>query len=74
MKILALRFENLNSLKGNFFIDFQNPAFQDGLFAITGSTGSGKSTILDSITLAIYGFIPRLGGLVTINHISQFGY
>ena len=73
MKILALRFENLNSLKGNFFIDFQNPAFQDGLFAITGSTGSGKSTILDSITLAIYGFIPRLGGLVTINHISQLG-
>jgi exonuclease SbcC len=73
MKILALRFENLNSLKGNFFIDFQNPAFQDGLFAITGNTGSGKSTILDSITLAIYGFIPRLGGEVTITDISQLG-
>jgi exonuclease SbcC len=73
MKILALRFENLNSLKGNFVIDFQNSAFQDGLFAITGNTGSGKSTILDSITLAIYGFIPRLGGEVTITDISQLG-
>ena len=57
----------------NFFIDFQNPAFQDGLFAITGNTGSGKSTILDSITLAIFGFIPRLGGEVTITDISQLG-
>jgi exonuclease SbcC len=33
---------------------------QAGLFAITGQTGAGKSTILDALCLALYGKIPRL--------------
>jgi len=62
MKILELRFKNLNSLYGEWFIDFSSPEYvSNGIFALTGPTGSGKSTILDAICLALYGTTPRLG-------------
>lgn len=61
MKILHLRFRNLNSLAGSWTIDFTTADFIAGnIFAITGPTGSGKSTILDAICLALYGKTPRL--------------
>ncbi|QBG48885.1 hypothetical protein EGM51_16305 [Verrucomicrobia bacterium S94] len=62
MKILELRFKNINSLYGEWCIDFTDPDFAaDGLFAITGATRSGKTTILDALCLALYGQTPRLG-------------
>ncbi|MDL2226374.1 AAA family ATPase [Deltaproteobacteria bacterium OttesenSCG-928-M10] len=62
MRILKLRFANLNSLAGEWAIDFSHPAYgQGGLFAITGPTGVGKTTILDAVCLALYGQTPRLG-------------
>ena len=61
MKILKLRLKNLNSLKGEWSIDFSQPPFADSnLFAITGPTGAGKSTLLDAICLALYHETPRL--------------
>ncbi|PKF62199.1 chromosome segregation protein SMC [Psychromonas sp. psych-6C06] len=64
MKILSLEFENLNSLKGSWKIDFQSQDFVDnGLFVITGHTGAGKSTLLDAICLALYQQTPRLDKL-----------
>ncbi len=62
MKILELRFRNLNSLYGEWVIDFTDPEYvSNGIFALTGPTGAGKSTILDAICLALYGATPRLG-------------
>lgn len=61
MKILSLRLKNLNSLKGEWTIDFTQAPFADNsLFAITGPTGAGKSTLLDAICLALYHETPRL--------------
>lgn len=66
MKILKLRLENLNSLKGKWEVDFTQYPFKDnGLFAITGQTGAGKSTLLDAICLALYHETPRLKTIST---------
>ena len=50
-------------MKGAWTIDFQAPDFRSGIFAIVGPTGSGKTTILDAICLALYGHTPRIGSI-----------
>jgi len=56
MKILNIHFKNINSLEGEHSVDFELAPFTDtGVFAITGPNGSGKSSILDVITLGLYG-------------------
>jgi len=61
MKILSIKGKNLASLAGEFEIDFtREPLASAGLFAITGHTGSGKSTILDALCLALFDDTPRL--------------
>lgn len=63
MEILAIEIENLASLSGSHLINFQEePLVSAGIFAITGPTGSGKSTILDALCLALYGKTPRYHG------------
>ncbi len=56
MRILNIHFKNINSLEGEHSVDFELAPFTDtGVFAITGPNGSGKSSILDVITLGLYG-------------------
>ena len=56
MRILNISFKNINSLEGEGQVCFdQGPIADSGVFAITGPNGSGKSSILDVITLGLYG-------------------
>lgn len=61
MRILSIHIRNLNSLAGEWKIRLDGPEYEaGGIFAITGPTGAGKSTILDAVCLALYGATPRL--------------
>lgn len=72
MKILAVRLQNLNSLRGEWIIDFRLPPFDSAsLFAIVGPTGAGKTTILDAICLALYHQTPRLKTSPTSNELMS---
>ena len=55
VKIHKLEIENIASLKGKHKIDFDALFTESSLFAITGKTGSGKSTILNCLSLALFG-------------------
>lgn len=58
MKPIKLKIKGLNSFIEEQTIDF-NKLTDRGFFGIFGPTGSGKSTILDGITLALYGEVAR---------------
>ena len=58
MKPIKLKIKGLNSFIEQQVVDFEKLTSQ-GFFGIFGPTGSGKSTILDGITLALYGKLAR---------------
>lgn len=61
MTIETITLCNITSLEGEHFIDFTaEPLRSAAIFAITGDTGAGKSSLLDAICLALYGKTPRL--------------
>jgi exonuclease SbcC len=74
MKICKVKFKNIHSLKGEHEIDFENGVLgESGLFVITGATGTGKSSILDVITLALFNRIPRIDSAITEAIIEKEG-
>lgn len=73
MFIEKITLENLASLKGCWTIDFTAPEYESGIFAVTGTNGAGKSTIMDAICLALYGECPRKTVTSTSNEIMTKG-
>ncbi|MBO2523582.1 MAG: hypothetical protein CW336_06975, partial [Bacteroidetes bacterium] len=59
MKIEKIIIENINSIEKAEISFTEGILAHEPLFLITGETGSGKSTILDAITLALYDKSPR---------------
>lgn len=56
MRVRRLRFRGIGPYPGEHEIDFDRLAVS-GLFLLCGPTGTGKSTIIDAITFALYGSI-----------------
>lgn len=66
MKLHTLTLHNIASFR-DVTMDFDSAPLADtDLFLINGETGSGKSTILDAVCLALYGDTPRLQASKTL--------
>jgi exonuclease SbcC len=64
MRPLRLLLDGFGSYRQPASIDFTDVDF----FALTGPTGSGKSTIIDGLCFALYGTVPRWGRENAIAH------
>lgn len=61
MKLHRLELEGFGPFLDAQEVDFD--AFADeGIFLITGRTGAGKSSVLDGVSYALYGAVPRYDG------------
>lgn len=71
MIIRKIYIRNITSFKGEHTIDFTaEPLRSAGLFAITGDTGAGKSTVLDAVCLALYNRAPRFDDREQLKYIT----
>ncbi len=58
MRPIRLEMKGFTSFRDRTEVNFEDA----DLFVLTGPTGAGKSSVIDAITFALYGSIPRLGG------------
>lgn len=68
MKPINLKIKGINSYVTEQEVDFEKLA-QSNLFGVFGETGSGKTTILDAIVIALYGSSDRetIPNIINVN-------
>jgi len=69
LRPIKLEIEGFTSFRDRTVVDFTDT----DLFVLTGATGSGKSSVIDAMTFALYGSIPRLDNQTTIAPIMSRG-
>ena len=57
MKPVLLKIRGFTAFRDETVVEFEGRR----LFVITGPTGAGKSSLLDAMTWALYGQVPRVG-------------
>jgi DNA repair protein SbcC/Rad50 len=67
MRPIRLRLEGFTSFRQAVELDFSKL----DLFAITGPTGAGKTSLIDGLVYALYGRTPRIGEKSIVELISQ---
>ena len=67
MRPVSLHLAGFTAYRAPTDIDFAGA----DLFALTGPTGSGKSSIIDAICFALYGSIPRLSGVAPVVSLGK---
>jgi predicted ATPase len=55
MRPVLLRLDGFGSFREPAIVDFRDTEY----FVLVGATGSGKSTVIDAMTFALYGSVPR---------------
>ena len=65
MRPVRLEIQGLTAFKERQEIDFAGL----DLFAITGPTGAGKTTLVDAITYALFGEVPRVGDSIVYERL-----
>ena len=71
MKLHRIEVTNINSLYGDQVVDLDGALAGASLFLIQGPTGSGKSTLMDAISLALFGTTPRLMAIKAAKAIAE---
>ncbi|GAB2844060.1 AAA family ATPase [Microbacterium insulae] len=61
MRLHRLELTGFGPFRERQVVDFDAFA-ADGIFLISGRTGAGKSSVLDGVTFALYGGVPRYDG------------
>lgn len=69
MRPLRLTIEGFTAFRDRQEIDFEPLE----LFVITGATGAGKTSILDAMSFALYGRVPRIGGTQGTSDVISLG-
>jgi exonuclease SbcC len=64
MRPVRLDLDGFASFRDRAVVDFTDAEY----FALVGPTGSGKSTVVDALTFALYGSAPRWGSTTSIQY------